>query len=179
MTIYQRQFSAGEVVKAADISMSTLQNWIGRGVIIGHRKIEGGGSQGKHRRFSWYNVIEIATAAALVKVGVSDLKIAFQAAQHFAHTGPDEGAFTPKPDPAMPFDIDHGRTLMFVSGEYSEIIPYKPGSDDPLAIVRAALRQPEAFIVVDLRDLFDRVCAALGIHPQAVMDEAYSEAPKA
>ncbi|ARC87892.1 hypothetical protein [Rhodovulum sp. MB263] len=177
INIFQQHFSAGDVTKAADISMSTLQNWIKRDVIVGHKKIEGGGSQGRHRRFSWHNVIEIATAAALVKVGVTDLSIAFRAAQLFAHTGAGPLPGKPGRCPGLPFEASNVRTLLFVSGEHSQILPYSPnkGGEDVLAVARIGLRKPEAFIVVDLLELFDRVCGALGLHPQEVMDRAYSK----
>src|SRR6056297_1888335 len=106
MEIQEHTFSAGEVTKAADISASTLQNWIKRSVIIGHRDIKGGGSQGRHRRFSWFNVMEISIAAALVKTGVTDLPRAFDAAQKIAHTGD----FPRRP--GFPFHHNHGDTWL-------------------------------------------------------------------
>ncbi len=177
-SIYQRQFSSGEVTQAADITMSTLQNWLKRDVIVGHKKIEGGGSQGKHRRFSWFNVMEIATAATLVKAGVTDLAIAFYAAQSFAHVGAGPLPGVPVRSPALPFDVEHGRTLLFAAGQHCEIMPYDPrgSGSDVLSTIRVALRRPEAFVVVDMLDVFDRVCLSLGLHPQAVMDAEYSEA---
>ena len=168
-----RHFSAGEVAAAADITMSTLQNWIKRGVIIGHRTIEGGGERGRHRRFSWFNVMEICTAAALVRAGVTDLSVAFAAGVEFGHTGPGPLPGRPERQPAMPYDLDHGRTLLFIAGDRKTIAPWQPGKDI-LSEVRFELGRPEAYVVIDMLDLFDRACAALEIHPQAAMDAAYS-----
>ncbi|GGO55175.1 MerR HTH family regulatory protein [Roseovarius pacificus] len=170
MSIYTRYFSAGEVAQASGITPSTLQNWIKRDVIIGH-KIEGGGSQGKHRRFSWHNVMEIATAAALVKAGVSDLGVAFYAAQSFAHVAHAAPSGKLQRLPALPYDISYGRTLLFVAGKHSQITTYKPGSD-PFVRVAYGGRDREAFIVVDLLAVFDRVCVSLGLNPQEVMSQA-------
>lgn len=174
---FQKQFLAGEVAKAAGIAPATLQNWVKRGVIIGHRtgmsEIEGGGSQGRHRRFSWHNIMEIATAAALIKVGVSDLTCAFSAAAVFAHSGHGDSSTGLRRDPGTPYDLEHGRTLMFVAGDRSKIIQYQPGQDC-LATGRSLLGSPEGFVVIDLLDVFDRVCVSLGLHPNKVLDLAYS-----
>jgi hypothetical protein len=167
--IHTRQFSAGEVAQAAEIRPATLQNWIKRGVMIGHRNIEGGGGPGRHRRFSWGNVMEVVTVAALIDVGVSDLKAAFGIAQMFAHSG--EGPLPGKPGrlPGMPYDPEHGRTLMFVSGGEAEIFPFKPG-DDVFSLARAALSRPEAMVVLDLLEIFDRACVSLGLHPNELLE---------
>lgn len=176
MNIYTSTFATRDVLLAADISNGKLQNWFARDVVLGHRNVEGGGSPGRHRRFSWFNVMEIANAAALVNAGL-DLSLAFRAAQVFAHMGAGPLPGIPERFPSMPFKTEHGRTLMFVAGDRVHIAPYEPGSD-ALAAARVHLGQPEAFIVLDLLGLFNRVCASLELDPQAVMDEAYSEGAK-
>jgi hypothetical protein len=173
--IFQAKFSTGQIVKATGVSNASLQTWLKRGIIAGHRDadIEGGGSPGLHRRFSFFNLMEIATAKAMIDCGVSDLATAFKAARTFAHigAGPLPGE-TPERQPGLPFN--DGRTLLCVGqsgGSYVEC--WKPGKD-PLANIRIALGHPIGFVVIDMTALFDRVAASLEYHPQAILDFAYS-----
>lgn len=174
MSIYHRMFTAREVIAAADISMSTLQNWLKRNVIVGHKTIEGGGERGKHRRFSWYNVMEICAAAALVRAGVSDLGLAFAAGMKFGHNNPQARTRAPQRAIAMPYETSHGGTLLIAAGNRSNVVCHKIGAD-PITAVRAELGQPEAFIIIDLLQMFGRACAALNLNPQAILIEAYAE----
>lgn len=163
-------YASGQVAEAADITMSTLQNWLKRGVIIGHRDIGGGGARGRHRRFTFFNVMEVATAAALTKLGVADLPLAFNAAATFAHSGEGELPGRPARLPSAPYRAS--RTLLAFAGTRVEVMPYVLG-EDVLAVIRADLGRPEGVILLDLNDLFDRVCARLSMHPEAVMDQVY------
>jgi len=171
--VFQRKFSASEVASVAGITASTLQNWLKREVISGHKKdIEGGGSQGRHRRFSFFSLIDIAKAAALVRGGISDLPTAFKASRDFAHFEPGGLPGILARRPAVAFHASHGRTLLVVSGERSEVFRYAPG-EDVIARIRAKLRDAESFTVVDMTDLFQRVCADIGASHSEVLDEVY------
>jgi hypothetical protein len=173
--IFEEKFSTGQIVKATGVSNAALQTWLKRGIIVGHRNadIEGGGSPGLHRRYSFFNLMEIATAKAIIDCGVSDLALAFQAARAFAHvgSGPLPGE-APERQPGMPF-YDH-RTLLCVGQSGGTYVAFWKSGNDPLANIRMALGRPAGFLVIDINDLFDRVVAVLGYHPQAVLDFAYS-----
>lgn len=174
-TIFEQKFSANEVAEAARIAPSTLQNWLKRNVIVGHKKeIEGGGSQGRHRKFSFFSLIEIATAAALVRGGIADLATAFSASAGFAHAGHGELPNQPERIPGLPFDTSHGFSLLVVSGERQQTFLWKPG-EDVFAKIRAAFRGCECLTIVDMTALFDRVCHAVGVHPEDVLDSAYGK----
>ncbi|MBF2717502.1 hypothetical protein [Agrobacterium vitis] len=178
MDIWNEKFSTGQVIKATGVSNHTLQSWLKRGVIIGHKgksDIEGGGSPGLHRRFSYFNVMEIAVAKALLDCGVTDLALAFKAAATFSHTGDGPLPGSPQREPGMPCDTRHaiyGRTLLCVSGERHHIAFWQPGTD-VMAVIRNELGRPIAFTVLDTNDLFDRVVGALGYHPEAVYEQSY------
>ncbi|MCV0429021.1 MAG: hypothetical protein K5905_26500 [Roseibium sp.] len=179
MNIFNDKFASGQVIKSAGISNATLQSWLKREVIVGQKDgsvIEGGGSPGRHRRFSFYNLIEIATAKALIDCGVSDLQVAFSTARKFAHTGIAATKEHPERNPGMPFNISNdalGQTLLCMSGEHSFVAFWQPGTD-PLLEIRTALRRPIGFVILDMNELFDRVTASLGYHPQEVIEHAYS-----
>ncbi|NDV52152.1 hypothetical protein [Salipiger sp. PrR003] len=172
--INQRQFTSGEVVKAAGIAMGAFQNWLNRGVLIGPDPIKGGGTPGRYRSFTWFTLNEVAMAAAIVKAGVNDVQTAFRAAQSYAHAGNGALPGTPARDPSLPFAVEHGRTLLAFNGERAGVFLYKP-SEDILPHIRQSLGRPEGFTVIDALDVFDRVCGSIGIHPQEVLDRAYSE----
>lgn len=170
MSIYSDTFSTGQVVKAASITNAALQTWIRRGHIVGHgeKGVDMPGRPGVRRSFTFFNVMEVATAAALIDLGIEP-RDAFGAAHRFAHTGDKDRQI------AAPFS--EGRTLLGVAGSRSAEIRWMPG-EDAIAIIRHHLGRPRGFTVLDASDLFDRVVASLGYHPQRVLDDIYSEASK-
>jgi len=166
LLIQQATFSTGDVCRAAGITNAALQTWIRRGLIVGHG--DGGvdmpGKAGVRRAFGFYTVMEIATAKALTDLGLSASQ-AFRAAQRFAHTGDSKRM--------VAFPFAEGRTLVCVAGDRSTELAWQPG-DDLIAAVRNHLGRPLGFTVLDASDLFDRVTASLGYHPQQLLDEEYS-----
>lgn len=178
MNIFEHKFSTGDVTKATGVSNATLQSWLKRGVIMGQKdaEIEGGGSPGVHRRYSFFTVMEIAVAKALIDCGVSDLACAFAAAKLFAHTG--GGAFMDEPEriPSLPHNKDGaemGRSLLCVSGDKAYATFWKPGND-PFWNIRTGLGNPLGFTMLLVDELFVRVVTALGYHPQDILSAAYS-----
>lgn len=166
MIAYASTFSTGDVRKAADVGNPTLQSWIRRGYIVGHSGdgVEMPGKPGHRRRFSFHNLIEIAVAAALARAGV-DVAPAFKAAHRFAHSADEQRL------PALPFQ--DGRTLLCVAGDRAIEVQSQPG-EDWHSVARHLLGRPEVMTVLDVSDLFDRSVAALGLHPQRVIDEGYA-----
>jgi hypothetical protein len=180
MSILNETFSTHQVAVAANVAPGTLQNWLKRGVIVGHRDedIEGGGIQGNHRKFSFFAVMQIAVAKALIDAGVTDLKKAFDAAVGFAHIGGGPiGNVEPGRIPALPFHFKHGETLLVVSERRKSVILHRPNVDD-FHVIRHRLQSPASWVTVDAGEVFRRVCAALGKHPSAVMDAEYAAAPE-
>lgn len=179
MSIFNEKFSTGQVVEATGVSNETLQNWLKRGFLIGHRNtqaIEGGGSSGVHRRFSFFNVMEIATAKALIDAGITNLSHVFKAAGSFSHVGHGPiDDIQPLRDPALPFDttVENGVTLLCVSGERNYVHFWKIGQD-PLPVIRHALAGAKGYFILEMNEIFDLVVARLGHHPQAVLEAEYS-----
>lgn len=163
MDIFDAQFSTGQVLAAAGMANPGLQTWIRRGMIVGHkdRPIDMPGSPGIRRTFTFHNVMEIATAKALVDVG-AELIDAFRAAAMFAHTGDEERL------PGLPFAND-AYTLLCMAGDRSTVVEWEPGTD-VLANIRHDLGRPLGFVILQVNPLFDRVTSSLGYHPEAVLD---------
>jgi hypothetical protein len=186
MEIWTNTYSAHDVAAAANVPPATLQNWIKRSVIVGHREsdIEGGGVQGKTRRFSFYAVMQISIAAELIKAsGGMDLKEAFAAAMQFAHSGDGgagsvgDGALSNDDStraPGHPYHFPYGKTLLAtVNGNTAIVLDDAAGNT--FGKISNKLRRPNGFTVIDAGAVFDRVCEALGYHPNVVMDKAYPE----
>ncbi|KZX95340.1 MULTISPECIES: hypothetical protein [unclassified Sulfitobacter] len=171
-------FSASEVSNLTGARPESIQNWVKRKLIVGHRKIEGGGSQGKHRRFTFFNVMEIAMAQTLMDMHMG-AKEAFTAAAQFAHSsggGDDFGL--PKRDPALPFHHHYGDTIFGVAGERTFEELWESGSTrDTYGKLRQHLGS-EHFLTVNASEVFNTVCARMQYHPFEVLDAAYPEDAK-
>ena len=169
MSILEAAFSTGQVLEAADMTNPALQNWIRRGIIVGHKDhpIDMPGTPGVRRQFSFDSVLEISLAKALTEVGV-DLADAFHAAARFAHFGSGgRHAGLPFPDPAS--------TLLCVAGQRVTIIRQEPG-EDILPEIRARLGKPMGWAMLDAGHVFNRVASRLGFIPEAVKADAYEAA---
>ncbi len=171
-------FSASEVSNLTGARPESIQNWVKRKLIVGHRKIEGGGSQGKHRRFTFFNVIEIAMAQNLMEMHMG-AKEAFAAAAQFAHSsGGGEVFDLPDRDPAMPFHHRHGYTIFGVAGERTFEDLWEPGSDrDTYGNLRNHL-SADHFLTVNASKLFNTVCARMQYHPHEILDAVYPKDAK-
>lgn len=183
MFIFHHQFSTGQVVAATGVSNATLQTWLKRDVIVAQPPeaaeheltITGGGKPGAHRRFSFFNVMEIALAKTLIDAGLRDLDNAFKAARHFAHSGcgPIENV-RPARSPGCPFDTagTSATTLLAVREDQSGEFLYKVGSD-VLPLIWHRIGGRDGFLLIDAQVVFDRVVAALGFNPEEVLALAY------
>jgi hypothetical protein len=186
MNIFYDQFSTGQVVQATGVPNATLQSWIKRNVIVAQppegaeprARITGGGTPGAHRRFSFFNVMEIAIAKALLDAGFGDLENAFKAARHFAHAG--RGGISkdfPARVPGCPYDRAGmaATTLVAVRGDRSTEHLWKVGTD-PIPSICHELQSHEGCVLIDAGMVFDRVVTALGYDPVKVMAFAYGRA---
>lgn len=173
-TIYGT-FSASEAASASGVSVESIQTWLKRKLIVGHRNIEGGGSQGRHRRFTFNNVMEIAVAKAIIDMGVST-KQAFTASNSFAHTGGGGEVFSlPDRQPSLPFHHNHGDTIMGIAGLRSFEELYKSGEDyDTFGRLRHHL-QSEHFLALNVSEIFGHVCVRMNLHSRKVLDAVYPE----
>ena len=164
MNLFEIEFATGDLLRAANVTNPSLQTWIRRELIVGH-KVDMPGGPGTKRQFSFFNIMEVATAKALIDVGLQTSN-AFQAAGRFAHMG--SGRL-----PSLPAPGD-GKTLLCVAGSRSVTIQQTP-TGDAFGTARHLLGKPPGFVVLDISELFDRVCGALGFHPEAVLAQAYPD----
>lgn len=174
MSVFNMTFQIGDIGRALDVNPATLRTQVNRGFLVGHRQVEGGGGPGHHRTFTWFNLMEFAVAQELLRVTSLSPKAAFELAAQFAHfaDGPVPGAENTRL-PGLPFQPPI-MTLLLVAGEKGEVFPYDPESDGNLiAYVERRFRRVPGFSVVFLDTLFDDVCRGLGLHPSAVLDQAY------
>ena len=190
MNIFQETFSTGKVVKAANITNAKLQSWMRRDLIVGHRKkapIGGGGAPGSSREFSYFNVMEIAVAEAVLQVGSQSVEEAFHIAMGFAHMGNGASFWAgeeepPLPrDPGMPFNphVHPGcQTLLCVAGTASVTVPWKPGSDAYID-ARHKLHNPASMVIIEIDPIYERVVKALGHNPWEVKQFCYSKVTEA
>jgi hypothetical protein len=183
MNIFHAQFSTGQVVEATGVLNATLQSWIKRNIIVAQPPegaaaeagITGGGTPGMHRRFSFFNVMEIAIAKALIDAGLGELENAFKAARHFAHIGQGEiSANHPARVPGCPYDNAGmaATTLVAVRGDRSMEHLWKVGTD-PIPVIWGTLETREGFTLIDAGVVFERVVSALGYDPVRIMALAY------
>ena len=156
-------YSLPSVATATGATQTTIKSWLHKGVVVGANSIIGGGQRGKPRHFTLNSVIEIGVAKCILDNGPSDLASAFHAAHIFAHTGDGRNS-------AMPFN-DAG-TLLFVAGQRAHVLNYQPKQDYD-NIVRTALGRPEAFIRIDMLQVFDRIVSGLGLEPRDVIAASY------
>ncbi len=176
MNIFFEKFGTSEVAAAIGVPRPTLQSWLHRGYVIGHRgdgglHLQGAGSPGVYRQFSYHAAMQVAVAKSLLGCGVP-VKEAFFAAGMFAHTGEEaiEGLH-PERVPGMPFNGD-GRTFLAISGDKSDVF-FNDYDRSILSDMFLRLGNVDGITVVDISAIFDRLVAALGHHPSAVMDIAY------
>ena len=168
MNILIQQYLASTTAAAANVAPATLQNWLKRKLIVGHRdEIEGGGVQGKHRHFSFNAMMQIAVANALLDAsGGMEIKAALDAAMVFAHSGDEKRL------PGHPYHYKDGDTFLATYGGRTAILTKV--DDDFVSQILEHLAQPPGFVVVNVSKVFQRVCAVLDVHPYDVLDAAYA-----
>lgn len=174
MSIFQQRFSTGQVVTATDLPNATLQSWLKRNLIIGHKDIAGGGSPGIHRTFSFFNVMEIAIAKALTDLGLS-ASDALKAGQRFAHGASGPIGMGPSRRPSIPFDSREVgcMTLLCIAGDKSITYRMTKAENGLFAEARSALGWPGGFIVLEIGPIFERATRRLGYDYRAVLADAY------
>lgn len=171
MSIFHQQFTNSEIVAATGVTNFQLQNWLKRGQIVGQRDsaVEGGGSPGKHRRFSFFNLMEVAIAKALIDLGVSDMQRVTNAAAAFAHTGDCINGDRPARTPGLPFE--KGQTLLIVGPERSEEYQILP--TERLGLVAALAQHGVGAVVLNASKVFENTLRRAGFDPAAILREAY------
>lgn len=168
-----RIYLAGEVADLARVTVKDVQNWAGRGVLVGHK---GGGAKGRRRLFSWSNVMQVAVARGFIEVGVNDLPVAFRAAEDFAYVGADASPQSPARSPGLPFHHKHGTTFVLrTAGASAEVAVPLDGKMNLWTALPMGLSRLVSFTAVNVSEIFARVCNDLGHDYRIVLDAAYPE----
>lgn len=175
MSVFEETYGSADVIRAAGVSNDVLQIWIRRGLILGApgKGVHMPGRQGLRREFTYFNVVEIAVAAALISAGVSN-KSAFQHAASFAHVGTGPLPKHPGREPAMPFAA--GVTYLAVAGDESVVLQHTPGQGDMMVMINHHLGKPRTVILVNASRVVGDVLTALDRDPEAEIAAAYQVA---
>jgi len=184
MDILNLKLEARQVATLADIDPAKMQLWLNRNLIVGQLEpIEGGGSRGIRRKFSFFNLMDIAIARALVDAGLAP-KSAFQISQYFAHTGGDRTETSPERHPSLPFHQSHGDTILATSlgRHWIGTVDEKSGGGIQAMFFHLSLarteRPVESAAIVNTSAIFSQVCEGLSLHPYKVLDEIYGDDPE-
>ncbi len=179
MEFLDRNYNASDVGRTNKMSIQRLNSWHERGLITGLKDLEGAGKQGRNRRYSFYNVMEVALAEKIIGAGIA-ANLAYKASRNFAHAG-DGGAIFDQLErfPGFPFHHDKGETAFAFCGDHSfETIIGRDNAfqalDDHLHGIRNLASAP--MIVVNVSALFTEICGAMGIHDYAALDAVYGVA---
>lgn len=171
MSIFHKQFTNSEIVTATGVTNFQLQNWLKRGQIVGQGEweVEGGGSPGRHRRFSFFNLMEVAVAKALIYVGLTDMQRVTHVAAGFAHTGDNAIGSRPGRLPGLPFK--EGKTLLIVGPDRVE--EYQLKATERLGLAAAILLHGIGAVVIDVSEVFNNTLRRAGLDPAATIRAAY------
>lgn len=181
MQITEARFTTGQLLQATGVANDNLQSWLKRQLIVGQKDILGGGSPGRHRQWTFFNVLEVGAAKALMDAGMGDLKAVFCAAATFAHS--DCVLFGDQPRAVgMPFYPANGITLLAAGPDWSEVVFLDFDRPRTAPDLHARLMdRPKRLhghaigcVLADMSQVFDRVTEGLGLSPRAVLEAEYA-----
>lgn len=181
MELLNRTFTAQSVALAAGCTPKQITDWCNLGRVIGQREPLG---KGHSRKFSWFNLMEIAIAAELMDIGMSSVQDAFAAAQKFAHSGESPSVWIgdeqegPTRIPAMPWHHNIGQTLLFVWNGGSAVKLVDDDGKVNLSSITPEYHRFTGFIVANVSEIFARVCNRMELDSRVVLDEAYADEMK-
>lgn len=174
---FTTEYTAQALANATGCDVRKISDWATRGLIVGH---EGGGVQGRNRRFSWFNVMEVAIASELMGIGNSSVTGAFTTATHFAHMGEGQAGWVGDPPPknaprlpGLPWHHNRGYTFMFVWNGGNDIRLTDRNGTVELNMVIPQHQQTSGFLVVNVLEVFERVCGRIGLDYREVLDQEY------
>lgn len=172
MDLLHREFSAQTVAAATGATAKQISDWCNQGQIVGQREPLG---RGHKRTFSFFNVMEVAVALALMEIGVRAPADAFRAAQVFAHAGGSgearwaDSAAEKERIPGLPYHYSRMETFAFVAGAECLIT-----TDQNVTAAMQALGNASGLLVVNVSLIFARVMRQLGLEHAEVLDALYT-----
>ncbi|WP_172332455.1 hypothetical protein [Mangrovicoccus sp. HB161399] len=159
-----REYSLSEVAGFLGMNPVTVKSWAKH---VPGNYFEGGGSAGKHRRFSFNALMQLAVVAELVKMlPREDFERAFSVAATFAYTD-HEGR-----EVGLPHHPNVGMTYMLVTDDLSHIFVQDRSTPD-LSKLPVPTSHLKRICVLNLTNIFCGVASAVGTGGFAVLDGAY------
>lgn len=151
----------------------TLQSWV---QYMPTEQVEGGGSKGSHRRFSFYAVMQTATAVRLILMGVTASR-AFEIAEEFVIGGGDEKAtwgdeVSATREPALPYPLPVGDTYLCADATRACVVRVPKGGNFDAAIKATDINAAE-LIRIDMWPIYQGVVAGLTDNSNAPFDLMY------
>ena len=181
MDLLTRNFTAQSVAMATGTTAKQITDWCNLGRIIGQREPIG---RGHSRKFSWFNLMEVAIAAELMDSGFSQVQEAFAAAQHFAHSGEAPAHYLgdaitgPVRDPGLPWHHNLGLTYLLVWKGGSKVVLTDYEGAVKLSNITPAGHRVSGILAVNVSEVFARVCHRMALDYREVLDEAYHDDDK-
>lgn len=181
MNPFDRSYMAHEVATLAGTTTKNVQNWTQRGLIVGHLDTT---DKRKHGQYSWFNVMEVACAVALMEIGLNRPQIAFMAAAHIAHIGKGQSGWVGEPAididvrwPGLPFHHMRGLTFLYVAGENSIVVLHrifnKEAFADTYFTITRRLGTKAGFVALNVTEVFKAVMERAGEDYRKMLDDAY------
>lgn len=181
MDLLNQVYTAQSVAAATGTTSKQITDWCNQGQIMGQRKPLG---KGRRREFTFFNVMEVAGAVALMDIGIKAPADAFSAASKFSHIGSDHSGFvndnnelvehepTPERWPGLPYHHTEGETFLIVSGDMARTVLSVSGELDTYAPFPMHTR-PMGFIALNVSEVFKVVMHNMGVDWRVVLDEVY------
>lgn len=176
MELLDSTFTAQSLANASGCDVRKISDWASRGVLASS---EGGGVQGRGRKFSWFAVMEAAIANELMDMGLSSVTDAFTAASRFALIGEGFAGYVGETmpgelrAPGLPWHPKRGLTYLFVWKDGGKVKLTGFDGDVKLADLTPDYHRATGFMVVNVSEVFSRVCKRMGLDHRSVLDEAY------
>jgi hypothetical protein len=176
MDLLNQVYTAQSVAAATGTTSKQITDWCNQGQIMGQRKPLG---KGRRREFTFFNVMEVAGAVALMEIGIKSPADAFTAASRFAHIGQggsgwvgDEQKKPVERWPGLPYHFREGETFLVVSGDMARTTLSVSGKLDTYSFFPMHNR-PTGFIVLNMSEVFKAVMNNMGEDYRVVLDKIY------
>lgn len=181
MELLNRTFTAQSVALATGCTAKQITDWCNLGRVVGQREPIG---RGHSRKFTWFNLMEIAIAAELMDSGFSSVLDAFNASQRFAHSGAAPAKYAgddvdgPTRIPGLPWHYNLGQTYLFVWKGGSKVELTDDAGTVELSSIALPAHSATVCIAVNVTEVFARVCNRMAQDYRDVLNEAYPEDAK-
>ncbi|MFO1139163.1 MAG: hypothetical protein U1E41_08820 [Paracoccus sp. (in: a-proteobacteria)] len=182
MDIFNKSYTAKEIAEATGTTVKDMANWADRSHIISQNENEVG--RGKSRTYSWFTLMQVACATAIMGLGFNSPKDAFEAAARFAHIGNGKSGWVGEPEtsqavrwPGLPFHHMRGITMMYIAGQQATVMLHRIWNDEPFDEgyyrLKDELHDTRGHIALNVTEIFKEVCHRLGVDYRVALDDAY------